>query len=220
MRKIRLLIYDAQFDPIPKKMWKHPAILSDSKRRGRHPSKILLYTPIHYTAMKQYNISIDKYGRPDITHRILLNVLDHPLNRMKLLEIYVKNRRGELIWINPEVRLPLDYYRFEGLIIQLFRKRMIPPDDGSLLKIVEDLDIDELIGKRPIILTKDGEPLNKFNIDRLFNRTVILGGFQRGEYPKRILDLDGDFISIYKESILASTAISIFLSYLYFNINL
>jgi len=218
MNKIRILIADAEIDPVPEKLWKHPAIVSDSKRRRRHPSKILLYIPIHYTAMTEHNIPLEGFGRPDITHRILLTVLDHPLNKKDLLEIYVYTRnRGELIWINPEVRLPLDYYRFEGLMIQLLEKGQIPPKTGELIKIVHDKTLEDIVEK-PIIMEKGGKIFTEYDPRDLFRRTIIVGAFQKGDYSPEIKKLTNEYISVYEETLLASTAISILLTYIYLGI--
>lgn len=216
-RKIRIIIADTQLDPIPPKLWKHPSVVSDSKRRRRHPSKILLYIPIHYTAMKDYGIPLDKYGRPDITHRILLSVLDHPITKLGHTEIYIHTRKGDIIWINPIARLPLDYYRFEGLIIQLLEKKKIPPEEGTLMKLLEEKRLEELVDN-PVILSPEGKDISTFKASKFLNRSVIVGGFQRGEYSEEILALDGENISVYRETLLASTAISIFLTYIYFNL--
>jgi len=218
MNKIRILIADAEIDPVPEKLWKHPAIVSDSKRRRRHPSKMLLYIPIHYTAMIEHNIPLEGFGRPDITHRILLTVLDHPLNKRGLLEIYVYTRnRGELIWVNPDVRLPLDYYRFEGLMIQLLEKGRVPPNTGELIKIVREKTLEDIVEK-PIIMEKEGRLFTDYNPKDLLGRTIIVGAFQRGDYSPKVKKLTNEYISIYEETLLASTAISILLTYIYLSI--
>ena len=215
MDKIRILIADAEIDPVPEKLWKHPAIVSDSKRRRRHPSKILLYIPIHYTAMIEHNIPLERFGRPDITHRLLLTILDHPLNKRGMLEIYVYTRnRGELIWVNPEVRLPLDYYRFEGLMIQLLEKGQIPPKTGELIRIIRDKTLEDIVLK-PIILERDGKIFTEYDPETLIGRTLIVGAFQRGDYSIRIKKLTDESISVFKQTLLASTAISILLTYIY-----
>jgi len=213
-KNIRIIIADAQLDPIPAKLWKHSSVISDSKRRRRHPSGILLYTPIHYTAMVEGGIPLEKYGRPDITHRILLSVLDHPLTKQGYTEIYIYTRDRKIVWVNPIIRLPLDFYRFEGLIIQLLEKKCIPPEDGSFMRLVDNIELNKLI-ERPVILSPRGEYIGKFEVESLMGRTVIIGAFQRGNYSSEIVSLDGEYVSVYKETLLASTAINIFLTYIY-----
>jgi len=168
--------------------------------------------------MIEHNIPLEGFGRPDITHRILLTVLDHPLNKRGLLEIYVYTRnRGELIWINPDVRLPLDYYRFEGLMIQLLQKGRVPPKTGELIKIIREKTLDDIVEK-PIIMEKEGRLFTDYNPKDLLGRTIIVGAFQRGDYSPKVKKLTNEYISIYEETLLASTAISILLTYIYLSI--
>jgi hypothetical protein len=54
--------------------------------------------------------------RPDITHQCLLMLLDSPLNRAGLLQVYVHTAKGVLIEINPQTRIPRTYKRFAGLM--------------------------------------------------------------------------------------------------------
>jgi len=44
--------------------------------------------------------------RPDITHQCLLMLLDSPLNRAGLLQVYVHTAKGVLIEVNPQTRIP------------------------------------------------------------------------------------------------------------------
>lgn len=55
-------------------------------------------------------------ARPDITHQCLLTLLDSPLNKAGLLQVYVQTAKGVLIEINPSVRIPRTFKRFSGLM--------------------------------------------------------------------------------------------------------
>jgi rRNA small subunit pseudouridine methyltransferase Nep1 len=76
-------------------------------------------------------------ARPDITHQVgllfehlislfivitddyvqcLLTLLDSPLNKAGLLQVYVHTAKGVLIEINPHVRIPRTFKRFSGLM--------------------------------------------------------------------------------------------------------
>ncbi|KAG8996504.1 18S rRNA pseudouridine methyltransferase, partial [Tulasnella sp. 427] len=55
-------------------------------------------------------------ARPDITHQCLLTLLDSPLNKAGLLQVYVHTVKGVLIEINPHVRIPRTFKRFSGLM--------------------------------------------------------------------------------------------------------
>jgi hypothetical protein len=84
-------------------------------------------------------------ARPDITHQVsrrraktpdlnvdtescakrwtrsqcLLTLLDSPLNKAGLLQVYVQTAKGVLIEINPSVRIPRTFKRFSGLMGEL-----------------------------------------------------------------------------------------------------
>jgi rRNA small subunit pseudouridine methyltransferase Nep1 len=72
-------------------------------------------------------------ARPDITHQVgllsedciiiannplqcLLTLLDSPLNKAGLLQVYVHTAKGVLIEVNPHVRIPRTFKRFSGLM--------------------------------------------------------------------------------------------------------
>jgi len=46
----------------------------------------------------------------------LLTLLDSPLNKAGLLQVYVHTTKGVLIEINPHVRIPRTFKRFSGLM--------------------------------------------------------------------------------------------------------
>ena len=43
-------------------------------------------------------------ARPDITHQSLLMLLDSPLNRAGLLQVYIRTSQNVLIEVNPQIR--------------------------------------------------------------------------------------------------------------------
>jgi rRNA small subunit pseudouridine methyltransferase Nep1 len=55
-------------------------------------------------------------ARPDITHQCLLTLLDSPLNKAGLLQVYIHTAKGVLIEVNPSVRIPRTFKRFSGLM--------------------------------------------------------------------------------------------------------
>lgn len=54
--------------------------------------------------------------RPDITHQCLLMLLDSPLNRAGLLQVYIHTEKNILIEVNPQTRIPRTFKRFSGLM--------------------------------------------------------------------------------------------------------
>ncbi|XP_026862507.2 ribosomal RNA small subunit methyltransferase NEP1 isoform X2 [Electrophorus electricus] len=57
--------------------------------------------------------------RPDITHQCLLMLMDSPLNRAGLLQVYIHTEKNALIEINPQTRIPRTFPRFCGLMDHL-----------------------------------------------------------------------------------------------------
>jgi len=79
-------------------------------------------------------------ARPDITHQCLLTLLDSPLNKAGLLQVYIHTTKGVLIEVNPHVRIPRTFKRFSGLMVQLLHKLFIRGVNGpeKLLKVIKN----------------------------------------------------------------------------------
>ncbi len=212
MKKIRIIIADAQIEPIPKELWHEKAIINDSRRRKRHPSKILLYSPIHYTAMVKNKIDIIKRGRPDITQDILKAITNHPIKDYIELEIYVHTIENKIFWVNKNTRIPHNYYQFEGLMIQLLEKGSIPPEKGNLIKIIDN-PLDGILGNNPYILDENGRPIEDITFKEE-DVTFVIGAFQKGEYSESYHN-KGFRISIYEKPLYSSTATCILLTHLW-----
>ncbi|XP_072106323.1 ribosomal RNA small subunit methyltransferase NEP1 [Mobula birostris] len=78
--------------------------------------------------------------RPDITHQSLLMLMDSPLNRAGLLQVYIHTQRNVLIEIHPQTRVPRTFDRFCGLMVQLLHKLSVRAADGpqKLLKVIRN----------------------------------------------------------------------------------
>ena len=62
----------------------------------------------------------------------LLTLLDSPLNKAGLLQVYIHTAKGVLIEVNPSVRIPRTFKRFSGLMgesmfLQHFLRPMSSP---------------------------------------------------------------------------------------------
>ncbi|CAG8700966.1 5132_t:CDS:2 [Ambispora leptoticha] len=79
-------------------------------------------------------------ARPDITHQCLMQLLDSPLNKAGLLQVYIHTARNALIEVNPHVRIPRTFKRFCGLMVQLLHKLSISSTKGSekLLRVIKN----------------------------------------------------------------------------------
>lgn len=102
--------------------------------------------------------------RPDIVHQSLLMLMDSPLNRAGLLQVYIRTEKNVLIEINPQTRIPRTFKRFAGMMgwfntnlkrkftnnycisVQLLHKFCIRAGDTSvkLLKVIKNPITDHL----------------------------------------------------------------------------
>jgi len=78
--------------------------------------------------------------RPDIVHRALLTLLDSPLNKFGCLTIFVHTLQNQLIKISGSCRLPRNYKRFAGLMVQCLHKNSVNAKNSGekLMKIVKN----------------------------------------------------------------------------------
>lgn len=79
-------------------------------------------------------------ARPDITHGCLMMLLDSPLNKAGLLQVYVHTKHNVLIEVNPKTRIPRTFRRFSGLVVQLLHKLSVHAVNGpeKLLTVVKN----------------------------------------------------------------------------------
>mmetsp|Transcript_31805 Transcript_31805/g.39248 ORF Transcript_31805/g.39248 Transcript_31805/m.39248 type:complete len:260 (+) Transcript_31805:102-881(+) len=79
-------------------------------------------------------------SRPDITHQMLLMLMDSPLNKKGYLQVYIRTKMNVLIEVSPHCRIPRTYKRFAGLFVQLLHKMKIKAADGNatLLKVIKN----------------------------------------------------------------------------------
>ncbi|KAL9989639.1 hypothetical protein ACROYT_G004206 [Oculina patagonica] len=123
----------------------------------------LLNCDKHKTIMRK-NKKDPATARPDIAHQSLLMLLDSPLNKAGLLQVYIHTERNVLIEINPHTRIPRTFDRFCGLMVQLLHKLSIHAADGpqKLLKVIKNPVTDHLpTGCRKIGTSFHSEKLSK-----------------------------------------------------------
>lgn len=76
----------------------------------------------------------------------LLTVLDSPLNKAGMLQVYVRSQKGVLIEINPQIRIPRTYKRFAGLMVHLLHKLSVSAVDSpaKLMRVIKNPITDHL----------------------------------------------------------------------------
>ncbi|KAI3378168.1 hypothetical protein SNEBB_004829 [Seison nebaliae] len=109
----------------------------ETVKNGR--SYELLNADRHQHIIRKHKLNLSDC-RPDITHQCLLMLMDSPLNRSGHLQVFVHTKKGVLIEINPQTRIPRTFDRFCGLIVQLLDELCIRANETSqkLLKIIKN----------------------------------------------------------------------------------
>jgi len=99
----------------------------------------LLTADTHSAVLNKLNKDPALY-RPDIVHQCLLTLLDSPLNKAGLLQVYIHSDKNQLIYVNPSIRIPRTFKRFAGLVVQLLHKLKIRSADSQdiLMSIIKN----------------------------------------------------------------------------------
>lgn len=199
---LTLILAESALETIPKSLWKHLSVIRDSKKRGKRPEFLLLDRSYHHAAMKTLKDS-EKRGRPDIVHFALLEALGSPLNKERLLQVYVHTFSDYVITIAPETRLPRNYNRFIGLMEQFFEFRKIPPTGhplltvkkqnmSQLLQIVKPTYILAFSRKGTMCTLEDA-------VSKLSNKekpVALVGGFPHGHFLEKISGLADETVAV------------------------
>jgi len=126
-------------------------------------------------------------ARPDITHQCLLTLLDSPLNKAGMLQVYIHTAKGTLIEVNPHVRIPRTFKRFSGLMVQLLHKLSIRGVNGpeKLLKVIKNPITDHLpVNTHKITLSGDAQTvrLSRYlpKLPETHHVAVFVGAMARG----------------------------------------
>ncbi|KAI0057763.1 Nep1-domain-containing protein [Artomyces pyxidatus] len=136
-------------------------------------------------------------ARPDITHQCLLTLLDSPLNKAGLLQVYIHTAKNTLIEVNPHVRIPRTFKRFSGLMVQLLHKLSIRGVNGpeKLLKVIKNPVTDHLpVNTYKLTLSGDAPTvrLSRFlpTLPQTHHVAVFVGAMARGrdDFADHIVD--------------------------------
>lgn len=130
-----------------------------------------------------------KRGRPDIIHFALMEALSTPLFLKGMLRVYVHTINDKLITIAENLRIPKSYFRFEGLMISLFRDNVVKSDEGKVLLEISDATLAGLLDiiKPGMVvgLSTTGVQGTAENVvtEHLAEDCVfVIGGFPRGHF--------------------------------------
>lgn len=212
MKQLTFILADSSIEVLPPELAKLREITKLAKRLRKKPQYMLLDRALHHRFMTHLNDSL-KRGRPDIVHMTLLTILESPLNKLGKVRVYVHTLQDYVIEVNPETRLPKNYYRFIGLMEQLFKEGKVPPESDLTLLSLYKMTFKQLINHvkpcRTILLTEKGERVPLIELSKMIisyeNPAVVIGCFPHGDFRKEIYDICDEKYSIYDESLEAFT---------------
>jgi len=208
------ILAESALETIPKDLWRHSAVKQHSKKRRKLPQLLLLDRSYHHAAMKTLPEN-EKRGRPDIVHFALLEALGSPLNKERLLQVYVHTINNQVIKVKPETRLPRNYNRFVSLMEQLFELGRTPPKGPALLKL-EPKTMPQLLREinstKVVAFSRTGKPRTLEDVVSKFSNgerpAVIIGGFPHGHFSASTIQLADELVCIDEETLEAWTVTS------------
>ncbi|MBY9003331.1 MAG: hypothetical protein KGD73_05120 [Candidatus Lokiarchaeota archaeon] len=212
-----IILVDSGLEIIPKQIRAHPAITKNLIKRNF--SSQLLDTALHHVAMANLP-NYERRGRPDIAHSCILNALGSPANKSGHLRFFLHTVQDRIFEFNPEIQISRNYNRFKGLMTKLLIEGDIVAKESPLItEIHQNLpDLINSFGNSEVFLSSSRGNIIKdkselFLNPKSQNYVVIVGGFQKGGFSKKILNLTDKIISISQYSLDAWIAISRIITY-------
>jgi rRNA small subunit pseudouridine methyltransferase Nep1 len=220
---VALVIAEASLETVPKQIVRHMSVIRHAQRLGKKPTEILLDRSYHHSAMVAGKLeSMWKRGRPDIVHFALQEALSTPLYLENKLSVYVYTINNKVILIGSNLRIPKSYFRFEGLMMKLFKDKIIKSqqDNRTLLELLDDIKFEHLIKNmarcsKSIGLSSGGlastaqEVVSKYiNGSDGCQCTIVIGGFPKGHFSDFISNCLENSYSIGKTKLEAHVVIA------------
>lgn len=145
-----------------------------------------------------------KRGRPDIVHFALMEALSTPLFMNRMLKVYVHTINDKIIAIADNLRIPKSYFRFERLMVSLFRDNVIKSNEGTILMELSDstfadlIDMikpDMVIGLSTVGVQSKAQKVAE-NARSVDHSSLVIGGFAKGHFSENVTKSLGPTYSI------------------------
>jgi rRNA small subunit pseudouridine methyltransferase Nep1 len=162
-------------------------------------SEILLDRSYHHAAMKRLSDNM-KRGRPDIIHFALMEALSTPLFMNMDLKVYV----DRIISIADNLRIPKSYFRFERLMVNLFKDKVIKSNEGRILMklssgtfsdLIDTIKPDVVIGLSTMGIQSKAQKVAE-NAQSVAHSILVVGGFAKGHFSENVTRSLGPTYSI------------------------
>jgi rRNA small subunit pseudouridine methyltransferase Nep1 len=196
---LNLVFAESALELVPREIRRMPAVVSDSRRRGKDPSEILLDRSLHHSAMNRLKDS-EKRGRPDLVHEALLSVTGTPAYLEGMVRVFVHTYENVVLEIEDRTRIPKHYIRFRGLMEKVLVERpsegLVKFRPGGMRELGRKvIDPDLVVG-----LSVQGKPkrLEEVAVEvRASKRPcVLIGGFPHGHFSSGTLGLVNELLRI------------------------
>ncbi len=213
---LHMILVDSELEIVPERYWSHPAVVSNSRKRGKKSSRVLLDSSLHHSLFRDPEEK-KRRGRPDIVHQFLLLGLDSMINDERLLKLYVHTRNDELIKIDPSTRFPKNYNRYCGLFEELFRAGAVPSKGNPLITLKGGMDLPSILsqirntsmneGRKSVVIGLDRggirvdlqKHLPKIHGGDDMDVIFLIGGFAHGDFRSDVGSLSNEVVSISDE---------------------
>jgi rRNA small subunit pseudouridine methyltransferase Nep1 len=145
-----------------------------------------------------------KRGRPDIVHFSLMEALATPLFMKMKLKVSVHTINDKIITIADNLRIPKSYFRFERLMVSLFRDNVIKSNEGTILMELSDgtfadlIDMikpDMVIGLSTVGVQSKAQKVAE-NARSVDHSSLVIGGFAKGHFSENVTRSLGPTYSI------------------------
>ena len=207
---LTILLAESSIEPFPEELMKDINVRNYFSKLKKTPSEVMLDANYHKHLTKNLS-DREKRGRPDIVHIALLSCFGSILAREHRLRVIIHTVNDEIISIDPEIRLPKNIDRFNGLFLQLFRDKKVPPSEDAPLMSLEQGNLIELLKKlrkeHDLILefSVKGEQLSPSEYSEIIfkatNPLLIFGAFPHGEITPIQDELVDKKLGIYQEGL-------------------
>ncbi|MFQ5969036.1 MAG: ribosome biogenesis protein [Nitrososphaerales archaeon] len=192
MLLLSLIIAEAALETVPKAISKHPSVVKQASKRGKSVDEMLLDRSYHHAAMLKLKDAV-KRGRPDLIHFAILEATSTPLYQKNMLAVYLHTVANKVIFVGENVRVPKSYFRFEGLLEDLFKKGQIKTESSVLMEI-KSIGFCELLEKikltRVMGLSRTGTRSSAEEVAKQLDdhTAIVIGGFPKGSFSKNVSD--------------------------------
>ncbi|MDP8022896.1 MAG: ribosome biogenesis protein [Nitrososphaeria archaeon] len=208
--KVTFILAEAALETLPASLQKDPRVINSCKKLGKKPENCLLDKSLHYWAMDRLK-DREKRGRPDIAYRVIQDVASSPLYKKGMMNFFVHTYNDYIIQFGENVRPPHAYFRFEGLMLDLFEKKVIKDPEGKVLLQLKRGKVKDVLnetGKSSAVgFDVDGE---KVTYEQAAAHVAnygafVIGGFPAGNFSKETSSIFSKKLSFSQETIETDT---------------